>query len=276
MKITILLENTSGSSNLTAKHGLSVFIETKKQKILFDTGPDDSFFQNAKTLGTDIAKADAAVLSHGHYDHGGGLITFLENNRAAPVYCSEKAFGEYYSVKDSGCRYIGLEKIPDCFSGRLRLVRASVFEINSELTIFQNRCCNSFFPTTNGNLKELVCGEYIKDRFSHEQNLLIRSEGKSLLLAGCAHCGILNIIDSCKEVFGEYPSFIVAGFHLFSEGTGYKEPTEQVLELGKILKEKGNAVYYTGHCTGNAAYEELKTVLGERIHTITTGMQIEL
>ena len=80
MKIVTLLENTAGDAGLCAAHGLSLYIETPKHKILFDMGPDARFLDNAKKLGVDLSAVDIAVLSHGHYDHGGGLRAFCEIN----------------------------------------------------------------------------------------------------------------------------------------------------------------------------------------------------
>ena len=92
MRITVLLENTPSSDSVTAEHGLRLFIETENAKILFDMGQTDAFANNARVLGIDLSSADLAVLSHGHYDHGGGLTKFLELNRTAPVYLSPHAF----------------------------------------------------------------------------------------------------------------------------------------------------------------------------------------
>ena len=88
MKITCLLENTASRSDVTPEHGLSLWIETKRHRILFDTGQTDLFAKNADVLQIDLSKADFAVLSHGHYDHGGGLFTFLSKNKTAPVFTS--------------------------------------------------------------------------------------------------------------------------------------------------------------------------------------------
>ena len=106
MKITSLLENTTTNEQFKVEHGLSLFIETENCKILFDMGQTDLFAENARTLGIDLAEVDSAVLSHGHYDHGGGLAKFLEINDHAPVYISEKVFQPHYNGTE---KYIGLD-----------------------------------------------------------------------------------------------------------------------------------------------------------------------
>ena len=105
MKITALTENTS-RKGLPYEHGLSLYIETEKHNILFDTGQTELFAKNAEMLGIDLGKVDIAVLSHGHYDHGGGLKRFLELNKTAPVYMSKFAFEPHYNGAQ---KYIGLD-----------------------------------------------------------------------------------------------------------------------------------------------------------------------
>ena len=106
MKITALIENTS-ARGLPTEHGLSLFVETAEHKFLFDMGQTDLFARNAETLGIDLTTVDFAVLSHGHYDHGGGLKTFLKLNDHAPVYMSRYAFEPHYNGTE---KYIGLDQ----------------------------------------------------------------------------------------------------------------------------------------------------------------------
>ena len=95
MKLITLLENTAAEPGLKEAHGLSLYLETPRHKLLFDMGPNGDFLENAGTLGVDLGAVDLAILSHGHYDHGGGLKKFLEVNDHAPVYLSNLAFGRY-------------------------------------------------------------------------------------------------------------------------------------------------------------------------------------
>ena len=110
MKITTLLENKTTCDALRCEHGLSLYIETAKHKILFDSGASDAFWENAKALGIDLAQVDIAFLSHAHNDHCGGLLTFLRGNRTAKVYLQKEAFGDYYVVAPSSV------SIPSCTS----------------------------------------------------------------------------------------------------------------------------------------------------------------
>lgn len=91
MRITTLIENTVCREDLTAEHGLSLYIETGMHRILFDAGQTDAFGENARRLGVDLGKADFAILSHGHYDHSGGLQRFRKENPTAPIYLSRFA-----------------------------------------------------------------------------------------------------------------------------------------------------------------------------------------
>ena len=110
VKIVVLLENTTESSKLKCKHGLSLYAETEKHKILFDMGPNELFLKNAEALGVNIADIDIAVISHGHVDHCGGLKYFLEKNRKAKIYIRPQAL-EAHCVKVLGIPfYAGIDR----------------------------------------------------------------------------------------------------------------------------------------------------------------------
>ena len=100
MNLTVLLENTACRDELVAEHGLSLYIEAGGKRILFDTGASPAFADNAEKLGIDLSQVDLCILSHGHYDHGGGIRRFLEINDHAPVYVSRHAFGDYYNADE--------------------------------------------------------------------------------------------------------------------------------------------------------------------------------
>ena len=107
MRIHVLAENTTCRDDLAAEHGLSLLIEACGRRLLFDTGASGVFADNAARMGLDLSTVDAAVLSHGHYDHGGGLARFLEINDHAPVYMNERAFSDCWHGED---HYIGIDQ----------------------------------------------------------------------------------------------------------------------------------------------------------------------
>jgi len=111
MRIRVLAENTTASEILCREHGLSLYVETRKHKFLFDTGASALFAENAAKMKIDLSEADFAVISHGHYDHGGGLKTFLNINDKAKVYLHQNAFQPCFDYKPNGSKaYIGLDK----------------------------------------------------------------------------------------------------------------------------------------------------------------------
>ena len=133
MKITTLLENKTTCDALRCEHGLSLYIETAKHKILFDSGASDAFWENAKALGIDLAQVDIAFLSHAHNDHCGGLLTFLRGNRTAKVYLQKEAFGDYYVVTPTKCAFIGLDPKLHEYADRF-VMAEGVTKLDEELT----------------------------------------------------------------------------------------------------------------------------------------------
>ncbi|MDD5050027.1 MAG: MBL fold metallo-hydrolase, partial [Methanoregulaceae archaeon] len=109
MHLTTLVENTSRSDDLASQNGLSLYLEDHGKRILFDMGLDDTFFRNAEKLSVDISRVDYAILSHGHYDHCGGLETFLKHNTRAPVFLGSGSDQPLYSERPEKYRYIGLD-----------------------------------------------------------------------------------------------------------------------------------------------------------------------
>lgn len=274
MIIKILMENTSCSQDFHSEHGLSVYVETKNHNILFDTASSNDFLDNAKKLGVSMSDVDLAIISHGHYDHGGGLLGFLSKNTTAKVYIRKNAFEDFYSKSlEGGKKYIGLDKNILKYP-QIHLTGSHTI-IDNELELFSNVEGSKFNPSGNKQLFMEKNGNLEEDSFHHEQNLIIREDGKTILMAGCAHRGIANIMEHFYTLNKSYPTHVIGGFHLYNRSKDKDESPEEVYALGEYLKSKATR-YYTCHCTGINAYNLLKEQLGEQINYLTTGSQLTL
>lgn len=261
MKITVLVENTACKEELGSQHGLSFYIEMRKEKILFDCGADGLFLENAKKLGVDIPAVDYLVLSHGHYDHGGGLAEFIKTNSKAKIFINEHAFGDYYFKVLFIKKYIGLDQ---SLKENNRIVFVGdELKIDDNVIIFSN-ITGEKFRSKLSRLMKKENGKFLLDDFKHEQCLII----DDVLFAGCAHTGIVNIYEKAKS---KKPiKYIFGGFHLYNPATKKSEDTELIKNIGNALREEDIKIY-TGHCTGERAVKILKPVLGQRIEEISTG-----
>lgn len=276
MKITTLLENTSCRGDVVHAHGLSQYAETKNHKILFDMGPGPAVLDNARALGVDLTAVDTAVLSHAHDDHSGGLAAFLAANKTARVYVSRLAFGDYYAMGEGDAPvFIGMPEEVRPLVDRLTLT-GDELRIDGELRLFSDVKTTDYRSRANDKLREKRGEEYPLDEFRHEQSLLICEGGKAVLLAGCSHRGIVNILRRAEELLGRSPDAVFAGFHLYSPGTGETEPRELVEAVGRELLARQGTVYYTGHCTGREAYAVLKERMGDRLRYMTGGGTVEI
>ena len=256
MKITALTENTSVNENIGAEHGLSLYIETDGHKILFDMGQTDMFERNAKTLCIDLSEVDIAVLSHGHYDHGGGLARFLEINKKSPVYVNEYAFEQHYNGTQ---KYIGLDI---SLKNNSRLIFTSdVYKINDSMTLFSCNENRKSYDLGSFGLNMIQDGKFMPDDFRHEQYLLINENGKNVLISGCSHKGIMNIAEWFK------PDVLIGGFH-FS-----KLALDKTLENYAETLDKYNTNFYTCHCTGMEQYVFMKKYMS-RLEYLSAGQEI--
>lgn len=259
MKITVLMENAA-LPGFACEHGLSLLIETDSRKILFDAGQSGAFADNADTLGVDLSQVDFAVLSHGHYDHGGGMLTFLERNHSAPLYLRETAFDAHYN---GSSKYIGLdEKLRD--TDRLHFVSGKL-PLGENITLHSGAELPTPFGIRPFGLTVRRNGAFLPETFGHEQYLLIEENGKRICFSGCSHRGVLNILRHF------HPHVLVGGFH-FSK----LDPAGEDLRRAAGVLLEGETVYYTGHCTGQAQFDALKAVLGDRLRSIHAGMVFEI
>lgn len=272
MKFTTLFENTACCENLASGHGLSLYIETPNHKILFDMGPDGGFVRNAEALGIDLEAVDTAILSHGHYDHGGGLETFSRLNPGAKIYIHRAAFGDFYAQRADGLEYIGIDQSLDLY--RFTLTPDEQV-IDGELRLFGAVPDPIGALAASSTLRQRTWDGTRQDVFAHEQNLIIQAQGKTVLVAGCAHRGIVNIINKAEALLGHRPDVVVSGFHLFQLKEGDTNADALIRSTAEALLA-GGTVYYTGHCTGDYAYGQLKEILGERLQRLCGGETFEV
>ena len=264
MKITALVENNS-SCELKAKHGLSLYIESEKHKILFDLGPDATLFENAARRNIDLTEVDTVIISHGHLDHGGGLGRFLEINKKAKIYIQETAFRKHYT-KVLGIRFnCGIK---DIYRQQPQLVLLNGdYVIDGELSLFTVKDKSRCWSTMNNTLYE---GKEL-DSFEHEQHLIIKEE-KTALIMGCGHSGVVNIMNEAKAY---KPSLCIGGYHLMNPNNS-KSVSEQLLdEIAENLKSYPETEFYTCHCTGMPAYKYLASKLNN-LHYLSCGESVEL
>ncbi|HHY28905.1 MAG TPA: MBL fold metallo-hydrolase [Desulfitobacterium dehalogenans] len=243
MKITALVENQT-KSELKAKHGLSLYIETQKHKILFDLGPDNTLFDNAKTRGIDLSKVDTVIISHGHIDHGGALSRFLQINSIAKIYVQRKAFEPHYSKSIFLKVSIGID---DNLKNHPQVVLVEGdCQINDELSLFTVSHTDKCYSKANDAL--YTKGQ--KDDFLHEHNLIIR-EKQTALIMGCGHAGIVNIMEKAESY---HPQLCIGGYHLFNPLTKKTVSTTLLNDIAQELQKYPQIQFYTCHCTGIEAF----------------------
>lgn len=273
MKVRVLIENTCERDDLLKEHGLSLLIKTNERTILFDSGRSDAFIHNSKRMGIDLSTVDFAVLSHGHYDHGGGLDAFFHVNQKATVYCHQKAFNFHFSRQASGTfKAIGLN---DTLLNKRRFEFVNqTTKLSDHLWIFVANTKTYDQPILNRYLFQEDEDRIFRDDFEHEINLVVEENHKFYLFAGCAHKGIVPILKDFNETFGCSPARVFSGFHLTSGSLNLTAAPRKVDDLAYTLRSYPT-LFDTCHCTGLEPYERMKKVMGDQIHYYSTGAEID-
>ena len=272
MKIINLIENIPGKTECLFEHGLSCYIETKGHKILVDCGQTAAFMKNAKMLSVDLKKVDALFLSHGHYDHSGGILPFSEENVHAPIYMQKSAVLSYYHKTPEEERYIGIDPLIKELS-QVKLIEGDCV-LDEELALFSGVTERVLWPKGNLELKKKVGEDFVQDTFDHEQYLVITEGNKKVLFSGCAHNGILNILKHYHDLYGTYPDAVVSGFHM-KKKEYMSEDDELIKETAKQLVQMPTQ-FYTGHCTGEYAFELMKEIMGDQLIYMHSGDGIDI
>lgn len=276
MKITVLIENQP-SGNLCAEHGLSLAIEYRKKHYLLDTGASDGFIKNAKKLGISLSEIDSAFLSHGHYDHSGGYEAFFAQNQKAKVYAKEEIQEACYSGSDSSRNYIGIpEELLEHYRDRFILIKEDC-EIEPGIWLISHKSKDGSKRGIRAHMYRKKNERFFPDDFAHEQSLVFETAKGLVLLNSCSHGGIESIVTEVNQALSPKKVFaVLGGFHL-KGASGLDSlgvPKEEVEQMGPSLLSMGVEEIYTGHCTGFAAYEILKTSCGSHLHDLKTGTVI--
>ncbi len=270
MKITTLIEDTAGACGYLYEHGLSFYIETPHHKVLLDTGASDAFIKNAEKKGIDLSLVDTVVISHGHYDHTGGLAAFAALNKSAKIYIHKKAFGAFYNLKNGNEKYIGM---PQGIAALSNIVLADGdVAIDDELFLFCGVARRRLHPRGNATLKEKRGDIFVQDEFCHEQYLVVTEGEKRVFLSGCAHNGILGILDAYRERFGGAPTLVLSGFHTTKQE--YTAEDDALIESTANELLKMPTCFFTGHCTGEHPLGIFKRIMGEKLTVLHSGDEI--
>ena len=282
MKITALVENTRLESrkDLSVEHGLSLHVNCDNKQILFDTGTKKVFSDNAEKLGVNIREVDTVVISHHHFDHGGGLAHFLGVNQKTKVYlrkCEEREY--YFRALGIINKFVGLDRsLFRRYADRFTFVNEFT-EISPEVFILTRISKPYPMPKGNRHLFTKKGNTWELDSFEHELIMVIREEQGLVVFTGCSHSGILNMIDTVTKQFPGVPiKAVFGGFHLIdlpilNTMAGSKREVEGI---GKEILKYPIDKLYTGHCTGMKAYRVLKGVMGEKLENFPTGSSIEV
>ncbi len=275
MRLTILCENSVARPfGLLGEHGFACYLETPSGNYLFDTGQGQTLVPNARQLGKDLATIKALLISHGHYDHTGGLPAVLEIRDSLDIYGHPEMFSVRYWEIESRRRYLGIP-----FKRQYLESLGARFHLSSDLVevgpgvflsgeIPRRNACEQgdpqqFAVTGNGAVLR-------PDPVADDLSMVVRSPKGLILVVGCAHAGLVNILNYVVGKFpGEAIHAVVGGTHLGFAGD------EQFEETLKAIDRTGIEKVGASHCTGLKKAARLTERLGERFFFANVGTVLE-
>lgn len=266
MRIVTLVENLVYQQGLYAEHGLAIYIETENQRILFDTGQSGLFLQNAQKLGIEIGDIDSLILSHGHYDHTGGLYPFLEKNAKAKVYAKKDVFTPKYH---GHTRFIGTHLNEELLKDRFVPID-SMTELADGVFIMPEIVILNPADTHFQGMYKKVDDKLIPDEFVDELFLVIKQDDQINIITACSHRGITNICTTASDYFGLPIGLVLGGFHTKSNSAG------QLNVIIDYLRQLNPKLIGTCHCTGIEKYAEMTGRLAGNLFYNHTGRVINL
>ena len=269
VRIKILVDNTAARADLNGEHGLSLWIEYKERHVLFDTGQSNRLIRNARMLGIDLTGTDAIILSHGHYDHTGGLSSVINMASKVKICLHPAATEPKFSREALTAKSIGM---PD--SAEKALQSCHVIWTVTPAQLFPGMSVTGQVPRMNDF--EDVGGDFFVDQncrkpddLLDDQTLFIESARGLVVVLGCAHSGVANILDYITGLTGQKTVYaLIGGMHLRNASPMRIANTIQALKKYEIQE------IVPLHCTGQKALEDLKNAFGDKCLSSGTGGQI--
>jgi 7,8-dihydropterin-6-yl-methyl-4-(beta-D-ribofuranosyl)aminobenzene 5'-phosphate synthase len=275
LQLTTLSENSAGMGRLMAEWGLSILVESDEQDVLFDTGMSLSASHNAGQMGINLKLVDKIVLSHGHRDHTGGLKQILlDIGKEIEVIAHPDIWAAKYSRREGEeAEYIGIpfhRQTLESLGARFKLSREPVRISDSMMTTGEIPMITDY-ETIEPRL-QVKEGECFKpDRFRDDQALIITTGAGLVVIAGCAHRGIINTLYHARKLTGVEAIYgVYGGCHLVSASQ------ERIWLTIAALKELGVQQLGFGHCTGLAASAIMAREFGDRFLFNVAGTTISL
>ncbi len=269
-RIICLSDNIAPSGGgYWAEHGLSFYIKSGGIKVLYDTGQSgDVLLHNALLAGVNLSGLDYIVLSHGHYDHSGGLLKVLKMNEGVPLVVHPAVFLKKFARREGGLRDISLPFELNELKEHCELqIESGPVDLGGGISITGEIARITSYEVPQQDLLVEKDGGLIADKVLDDQSLVLSEDGKLMLLCGCCHSGIVNTIECVKNMTGRYPAMIAGGLHM------KKADEFRLSSTAEALRAAGVKNVLTGHCSGNEILSRLSCV-GISVGRLAAGMNI--